>query len=58
MPTESERPTPPRQTETDPTAGDRRLTEQQKDSLTNEPAPPKPGRGEELPNPKDVGEAG
>jgi len=58
MPTESARPTPPRQTETDPTAGDRRLSEQQKDSLTNEPVPPKPGRGDELPDPKDVGEAG
>jgi hypothetical protein len=58
MPTESARPTPPRQTPTDATAGDRRLSEQQKDSLTNEPAAPKPGRGDELPDPKDVGEAG
>lgn len=37
MTTEPSFPTPPRQTETDPTAGDRRLSNQQKESLTTEP---------------------
>ncbi|REE24156.1 hypothetical protein B0G71_7456 [Paraburkholderia sp. BL27I4N3] len=58
MTTESARPTPPRQTESDPTAADRRLSEQQKESLKNEPEPPKPNSGEKLPDPKEVGEAG
>ncbi|MFM0394571.1 hypothetical protein [Paraburkholderia phytofirmans] len=58
MTTEPSRPTPPRQTETDPTAGDRRLSDEQKDALKNEPEPPKPNSGEKLPDPKEVGEAG
>ncbi|RKR38282.1 hypothetical protein B0G82_6409 [Paraburkholderia sp. BL17N1] len=58
MTTESPRPTPPRQTESDPTAADRRLSDEQKESLKNEPAPPTPNSGEPLPDPKEVGEAG
>ncbi|TDY22518.1 hypothetical protein B0G81_2828 [Paraburkholderia sp. BL6665CI2N2] len=58
MTTESARPTPPRQTESDPTAADRRLSDEQKESLKNEPAPPTPNSGEKLPDPKEVGEAG
>ncbi|MFM0630821.1 hypothetical protein [Paraburkholderia xenovorans] len=58
MATESARPTPPRQTETDPTAADRQLSDKQKDSLKNEPEPPKPNSDEKLPDPKEVGEAG
>ncbi|HZZ12961.1 MAG TPA: hypothetical protein VFE79_19935 [Paraburkholderia sp.] len=58
MATDNARPTPPRQTETDPTAADRRLSGQQKDALKNEPEPPRPDRGAALPDPKDVGEAG
>ncbi|MEC5407670.1 hypothetical protein VOM14_19145 [Paraburkholderia sp. MPAMCS5] len=55
---ESARPTPPRQNPNDPTAGDRQLSDEQKQSAKNEPAPPQPGRGENLPDPKEVGEAG
>ncbi|CAB3640327.1 hypothetical protein [Paraburkholderia rhynchosiae] len=55
---ESARPTPPRQSPNDPTAGDRRLSDQQKQSTKNEPAPSTPGRGENLPDPNEVGEAG
>jgi hypothetical protein len=58
MAAESARPTPPRQTPNDPNAGDRELSDAQKEAFKNEPAPPKPGRGDNLPNPKDVGEAG
>ena len=56
--TESARPTPPRQTPNDPTAGDRHLSEEQKRSANSEPAPPTPGRGADLPDPNEVGEAG
>lgn len=58
MTSESARPTPPRQNPNDPTAGDRTLSDEQKQSARNEPAPPAPGRGESLPDPKEVGEAG
>ncbi|MFL9963776.1 hypothetical protein PQR02_22450 [Paraburkholderia sediminicola] len=58
MAAESARPTPPRQTENDPNAGDRHLTQEQKQSLTNQPAPPKPNQRGDLPDPKEVGEAG
>ncbi|CAH2803228.1 MAG: hypothetical protein CPDRYDRY_5503 [uncultured Paraburkholderia sp.] len=54
MATDSARPTPPRQTDTDPTAADRRLSEKQKDALKNEPAPPKPDCGANLPDPDQV----
>ena len=56
--TESARPTPPRQTDTDPTSGDRRLTDKEKSRQKNEPDPPNQDRRDELPDPKEVGEAG
>ncbi|WP_244850859.1 hypothetical protein [Caballeronia sp. SL2Y3] len=57
MTQESERSTPPKQTPNDPTAADRRLSDEQKQDLTNEPAPPT-GAGKPLPEPNDVGEDG
>jgi hypothetical protein len=57
MAEQNDRPTPPKQTPDDPNMADRRLTEEQKQSLTNEPESPE-NKGEKLPNPKDVGEAG
>ena len=56
--TETARPTPPRQDPNDPTAGDRTLSDEQKRSAKDEPAPPTPGAGAKLPDPKEVGEAG
>ncbi|CAB3675474.1 hypothetical protein SCB29_25240 [Paraburkholderia sp. SIMBA_055] len=58
MTSESASPTPPRQSPNDPTAGDRRLSDEQKQSARNEPAPPEPGRGADLPDPNEVGEDG
>jgi hypothetical protein len=58
MAAESARPTPPRQTPDDPNAGDRQLSDKQKDAFRNEPVPPKQNRGDRLPDPGDVGEAG
>ncbi|WP_277182259.1 hypothetical protein [Caballeronia sp. BR00000012568055] len=57
MAEQNDRPTPPKQTPDDLNMADRRLTEEQKQSLTNEPKTPE-NKGEKLPNPKDVGEAG
>ncbi|SAK55400.1 hypothetical protein AWB77_01621 [Caballeronia fortuita] len=57
----ADRPTPPRQTPDDPNVADRRLSEEQKQSMKNEPEPPKQTddtKESTLPNPKDVGEAG
>jgi hypothetical protein len=57
----ADRPTPPKQTPDDPNVADRRLSDEQKDSMKNEPEPPKrtdEGNNTKLPNPKDVGEAG
>ncbi|MDR6420615.1 hypothetical protein J2801_002896 [Paraburkholderia phenoliruptrix] len=51
-------PTPPRQTPNDPTAGDRHLSDEQNQSARDEPAPPDPGRGADLPDPNEVGEDG
>lgn len=58
MTSESARPTPPRQNPKDPTAGDRTLSDEQKQSAKNEPAPPAEGRGDNLLDPNEVGEAG
>ncbi|WP_248324387.1 MULTISPECIES: hypothetical protein [unclassified Caballeronia] len=57
MTQETERSTPPKQTPNDATAADRRLSDEQKRNLTNEPAPPT-GAGKPLPEPNDVGEDG
>ncbi|BAN27397.1 hypothetical protein [Caballeronia insecticola] len=54
----TDRPTPPKQTPEDPNVADRRLSEEQKRTLKNEPEPPTADKKEKLPNPKDVGEAG
>jgi hypothetical protein len=51
-------PTPPKQRSDHPTSGDRRLSDKQKESLKNEPAPAGPQSGPDLPDPSDVGEAG
>lgn len=57
--TQTDRPTPPQQTPSDPNVADRRLSEEQKQSSTGEPDPPEPTRGKpELPDPAGVGEAG
>jgi hypothetical protein len=50
--------TPPRQDDKDPTAADRRLSDEQKNRMRTEPAPPGSNRGDDLPDPTDVGEAG
>jgi len=50
--------TPPRQTDTDATAAGRRLSDEQKSRLENEPIPPDPNCRDDLPDPVDVGEAG
>ncbi|SAK47951.1 hypothetical protein AWB76_01116 [Caballeronia temeraria] len=58
---QTERDTPPKQTPEDPNVADRRLSEEQKRAMKNEPEQPKrpdESKGEKLPNPKDVGEAG
>ncbi|WP_321797860.1 hypothetical protein [Caballeronia sp. J97] len=57
----TDRPTPPKQTPDDPNVADRRLSDEQKRAMKDEPAPPKrtdQGKESKLPNPKDVGEAG
>ncbi|GJH21663.1 hypothetical protein CBA19CS22_33995 [Caballeronia novacaledonica] len=57
----ADRPTPPKQNPEDPNVADRRLSDEQKRAMTNEPEAPKPadeGKEGKLPNPKDVGEAG
>ncbi|KXU89010.1 hypothetical protein CR51_33825 [Caballeronia megalochromosomata] len=57
----AERPTPPKQTPEDPNLADRRLSDEQKRAMKDEPAPPKhpdAGKEDKLPDPKEVGEAG
>jgi hypothetical protein len=54
----STNPSPPLQESTDANTADRQLSEEQKSRMRNEPAPPGPTRGDDLPNPADVGEAG
>ncbi|WP_200945790.1 hypothetical protein [Burkholderia sp. Leaf177] len=58
MAAESSRDTPPKQRDDDATAADRQLSDAQKGSTKGEPAPPKPSSDANLPDPKDVGEAG
>jgi hypothetical protein len=63
MSEQNDRSTPPKQTPEDPNVADRRLSEEQKRAMKNEPAPPKQqSEGErkegKLPDPKEVGEAG
>lgn len=58
MTDQTDRPTPPQQTLGDPNVADRRLSEEQKRAMKNEPQRPRPEKTEKLPNPKDVGEAG
>ncbi|SAK44960.1 hypothetical protein AWB79_00908 [Caballeronia hypogeia] len=57
---QTDRPTPPKQTPDDPNVADRRLSDEQKRAMKNEPAPPQRDKIEkaDMPNPKDVGEAG
>jgi hypothetical protein len=50
--------TPPKQRTDDETVADRRLSDEQKCASRDQPAEPKPESGAELPDPKDVGEAG
>ncbi len=54
----TERDTPPKQTPNDPNLADRRLTEEQHRAMKNEPASPDKSKSGNLPDPKDVGEAG
>jgi hypothetical protein len=54
----NDRPTPPKQSPDDPNMADRRLSDEQKNSATNEPARPDKNKGAPLPSTKDVGEAG
>jgi len=54
----TDRPTPPKQTTTDPTTADRRLSDEQKQNLKDEPDPPQENKGQPLPDPNAVGEAG
>jgi hypothetical protein len=58
MAAEPSRDTPPKQRNDDATAADRRLSDAEKESSKGEPAPARPGSGVDLPDPKDVGEAG
>ncbi|WP_198155157.1 hypothetical protein [Candidatus Burkholderia verschuerenii] len=58
MSEQHDRTTPPKQTPEDPNLADRRLSEEQRRNAKNQPAPPEPGKGRDLPDPKDVGEAG
>ncbi|MDR5799785.1 hypothetical protein [Caballeronia sp. LZ001] len=58
MSEQNERQTPPKQTNEDPNVADRRLSDEQKSELKNEPEPAKGSEGGKLPDPKDVGEAG
>jgi hypothetical protein len=57
MTQDSERSTPPRQTTDDPNTADRRLSDEQKRTMKDEPAPPT-GKGDSLPDPNAVGEDG
>lgn len=56
----TDRPTPPKQTPEDPNLADRRLSDEQKRELKNEPAPPDRSKQQksDMPKPQDVGEAG
>jgi len=58
MTDKTDRQTPPRQTPEDPNVADRRLSDEQKRAMKNEPERPRPEKTDKLPNPKDVGEAG
>ncbi|MDR5740421.1 MULTISPECIES: hypothetical protein [unclassified Caballeronia] len=58
MTQQTDRPTPPVQTTTDPNTADRRLSEEQKQNLTNEPDPPSDDKAHPLPDPNAVGEDG
>jgi hypothetical protein len=58
MSEQNDRSTPPKQTPDDPNLADRRLSDEQRRNAHNQPAKPEAGKGAELPNPKDVGEAG
>jgi hypothetical protein len=58
MTDQNDRPTPPQQSPDDPNLADRRLSDEQKRALKNEPDKPDHDKTEKLPNPKDVGEAG
>jgi hypothetical protein len=58
MTDENDRDTPPKQTPNDPNVADRRLSDEQKKSQNNEPAPPQHDKGAPLPDTKEVGEAG
>lgn len=61
MTEQTDRQTPPKQTPDDPNVADRRLSDEQKRAMKNEPEPPRRDQRSkegELPNPKDVGEAG
>ncbi|WP_244817984.1 hypothetical protein [Caballeronia sp. Lep1P3] len=57
MTQETERSTPPKQNTDDSTAADRRLSDEQKQNMTHEPAAPT-NKGEPLPDPNAVGEDG
>jgi hypothetical protein len=57
MSEQNDRPTPPKQSPDDPNMADRRLTDEQKKSQRKQPENPQ-DKGEKLPDPKDVGEAG
>lgn len=58
MAVDSEPGTPPKQTPDDPNLADRRLSDEQKRSLRNEPSPAEPDAGMPLPDPNEVGEDG
>jgi hypothetical protein len=64
MEQQDERQTPPKQTPEDPNLADRRLSDEQNREMKDEPAPParssgsKENKGSNLPDPKEVGEAG
>ncbi|SAK45696.1 hypothetical protein AWB80_00945 [Caballeronia pedi] len=58
MTEQTDRPTPPKQTPEDPNVADRRLSDEQKRAMKDEPAPPKRDKQGKLPDPKEVGEAG
>ncbi|WP_143754628.1 hypothetical protein [Caballeronia concitans] len=58
MTEQTDRSTPPKQTDSDPTAADRRLSDEQKQNAANEPAPPDADKGPPLPDPNAVGEDG
>ncbi|MDR5782181.1 hypothetical protein QCE63_22525 [Caballeronia sp. LZ065] len=58
MTDENDRPTPPKQTPDDPNVADRRLSDEQKRDLKNEPDKPSGNQSGKLPDPKEVGEAG